>query len=245
MVQFSTVNEENQLSVDTIMLFNLDQTFYSFEEKILSLISQKKFNEVENELMDFCIHVIQLPEKSQLFVLRIFFFSIIMNLIRKQSAKEKVPTKVLENSYHIMFQIEKWKTNSEFMLHISWFVKQIKSGVIIDHLIYRGNKIVEKTLTLIYHHLKSDYLSVQWLAQQLNVSPTYVTSLFNKHLNINASTYIAEKKIEAIMYALKHSNDSLHTIRKQYGFHNHSHFIQFFKKYTGLTPLQYLQQHVV
>lgn len=245
MVQHSYINEKRQISLETILIFNLDETYYSYEEKILSLICQKEFQRAEDNLMDFCLQVIQIPEKNQLFVLKLFFSSIVTNLIRIQSMKEKVPSLVLEKSYHIIFQIEKWKTNSEFMLHITWFVEQIKSGVIIDHLIYRGNITVEKALTLIYHHLKSEYLSVKWLAEKLDISPTYVTSLFKKHLHVSASQYIAEKKIEAIMYELTHSNYSLHTIRKQFGFHNHSHFIQFFKKYTGLTPLQYLQQHIV
>lgn len=245
MIQHSFLNDKKPISLDTIMLYNLDQTIYSYEEKLLHYIHQKQFKPAEELLMDFCIHAIQLPEKNQLFILRFFFKSIVTNLIKIQSEKEKVPSSVIQNGFELLYQIEKWKTNSEYMLHISWFIERIKSGVIVDHLIYRGNKTVEQALSLIYHHLKSNYLSVRWLAEQLNISPTYVTNLFNKHLNVSASQYIAEKKIEAIMFELKHSKDSLHTIRNKFGFHNHSHFIQFFKKYTGLTPLQYLQQNII
>lgn len=239
------LEEKKPISLETIMLYQLDETLYSYEDKILTLLASKQFKRAETVLMDLCLHVLNIPEKNQLFVLRVFFKSIVTSLIILQSEKGRVPSFVLERSYHLIYQIENWKTNAEFMLHIESFIDQIKAGVIIDHLIYRGNEYVEKALSLIYHHLKSDYLTVNWLADELAISPTYLTSLFRKHLNVSASKYIAKKKIEAIIFELKHSNESLHTIRTRYGFSNHSHFIQFFKKHTGMTPLQYLQQHFI
>src|SRR5699024_1165050 len=125
-----------------------------------------------------------------------------------------------------------------------YFVKQIKHKITLDHLFFEGNLLVEKALSIIYNDLTNNELTVNSLAEQLNVSTTHLSNLFKKHLKMTPSDYIAQKKVHAIIEDLKQTNDSLHTIRKKFGFHNHSHFIQFFKKHTNLTPLQYIQQHV-
>lgn len=244
MLSDAFVNEGNVINIDTMVLFDLEKSFQTYERKLLTLISRRQYEASEEVLMDFCMTVIQLPEGQQLFTARLFFSSFVTNLIRKQAAIEKLPANMLANAYTLIFEIEKWKNISEYMLHISWFIKRLKSDIVVDYLMFRGNDLVKQALKIINEHLQSNELSVNWLANRLEVSPTHITNLFKQYYEISASQYIAQKRIETIIELLKHSNDSLHTIRKQFSFKNHSHFIQFFKRHTGLTPLQYLQKHV-
>src|SRR5690554_7597909 len=118
MEEWTFFEEKKPISLETIMLYQLDETLYSYEDKILSLISSKQFKRAETVLMDLCLHVLNIPEKNQLFVLRVFFKSIVTSLIILQSEKGRVPFFVLERSYHLIYQIENWKTNAEFMLQI-------------------------------------------------------------------------------------------------------------------------------
>src|SRR5699024_1701772 len=166
------------------------------------------------------------------------------NIIRKQNNKGVLPAEKFAKAYELIYDIEQWKDISEYMLHISDYINTIKNDITLDHLLFKGNSLVGKALTIIYNQLKSNDLTVNSIATQLEVSPTHITNLFKKHLDITPSAYIAQKRIEAIITELRQSSDSLHAVRKRFGFHNHSHFIQFFKKHTNLTPLQYLQQHV-
>lgn len=243
-IDYSYVIDEKQFTIDPVMLFQLEKSFRTYEEKLLLFIKNKDLTNAEDILLDFCMKALQLPKKERLFAVRLFFTSFVTNIIRKQNNKGILPPEKLARAYELINDIEQWKNISEYMLHISVYIKRIKNDITLDHLLFKGNSLVEKALTIIYNQLKSNELTVNSIASQLEVSPTHITNLFKKHLGITLSQYIAQKKIEAIITELKHSNDSLHTIRKRFGFHNHSHFIQFFKKHTNLTPLQYLQRHV-
>lgn len=244
MIENSYVIDEEQFTIDPVLLFQLEKSFHMYEEKLLSFIRKEEVTTAEDILLDLCMKALQLPERERLFAVRLFFTSFITNIIRKQNNKGTLPPNKLAKAYDLIRDIEQWKNISEYMLYISDYVRRIKSDIVLDHLLFKGNPLVEKALTIIYDNLKSNDLTVNSIAAQLKVSPTHMTNLFKKHLSITPSEYIAQKKIEAIITELKNSNDSLHAIRKRFGFQNHSHFIQFFKKHTGLTPLQYLQQHV-
>lgn len=244
MIDYSYVIEEKQFTIDPVILFQLEKSFRTYEEKLLSSIRKEDVTSAEDILLDFCMKVLQLPERERLFAARLFFTSFVTNLIRKQNNKGVLPPDKLAKAYELIYEVEQWKNISEYMLHISQFIKRVKHDIMLDHLLFNGNPLVERALTIIYNELKSNELTVNSLAKQLEVSPTHIANLFKKHLDITPSEYIAQKKIAAIITELKQSNDSLHTIRKRFGFHNHSHFIQFFKKHTHVTPLQYLQQHV-
>lgn len=244
MLDDTYVTEKIAVNIETMELFEFERHFRAYEEKLLSLLNRRKFRASEEVLMDFCMKIIKLPETEQLFIARLFFTSFVTNLIRTQASREKLPSSTLANAYRLIFKIEKWDNIAAYMLHLPMFVKTLKTDIIIDYLIFRGNEVVQGALKLIHHHLKSNELSVNWLAKELNVSSTHLTNLFKQYFDIGASQYIAQKRIESIIKLLNQSNKCLHSIRKQYGFNNHSHFIQFFKRHTGLTPLQYLQKHV-
>jgi len=112
-----------------------------------------------------------------------------------------------------------------------------------DFSLHNATPLLDKALQLINENISSTKLSVNWLAEQLNVSTTHLSNLFRLNLGVNPSNYIAKRKITEITFELIHTSEPLAKIRKKYGFISHSHFIQFFKKHKGITPLKY-RQHV-
>lgn len=231
-------------NINSELIYELNNTFYSFEEKIVIYLRKGELEQVEAILLDFCLKTLQLPEKERVFTTRLFFTSLITNIIRKQNKRGTLPPNALARGYGLIREVEQWKSISEYMLHIPNFVQTLKYDISLDHLLFEGNTLMEEALTMIYHNLTNNELTVNAIAEKLDISTTHLTNLFRKHLSITPSEYIAQQKTSAIIHDLKHTSDSLHTIRKRFGFHNHSHFIQFFKRNTNLTPLQYIQQHV-
>lgn len=244
MGNYYEVIEDERSNKDSSLLYDLNKTFYSYEGKIVAHLRKAELKHIESILLDFCFKTLQLPEEQRVFTTRLFFSSLITNIIRKQNKRGVLPPHALACGYGLIRELEEWKSISEYMLHIPKFVQTLKDDICLDHLLFEGNPLIEEALEFIYHNLKSKDLTVNAVAEKLDLSTTHLTNLFKKHLSITPSDYIAQEKISAIIHDLKHSSDSLHTIRKQFGFQNHSHFIQFFKKSTNLTPLQYIQQHV-
>src|SRR5699024_7081689 len=176
------------------------------------------------------------------FVAKIFFVSVVTDVIRTQKRKNKLRPKSLSTAYHLISQIEGWANISEFILHSRWLVEQIKHKVMDDHLFIDGCQYIENALKLIDDFLKEDILSVKWLSSQLGISSTHLNNLFKLQIGETVSQFIIKRKMKEIIFEISYTNKSLKEVREKYGYHNHSHIIQHFKKQQVITPLNFRQQ---
>lgn len=206
-----------------------------------TLLQKGNKDELEEHLTSFCFSVLDLNEEEQVFVVRIVFISIITDLLSKISKKQSIRPELLSDAYQLIYEIEMWENLSQFILNIPTFI-----DTIMDKLIYASPyhdlcPKLDRAIYLINKHIKDRKLSVQWLADEINISTTHLSNLFRLNIGMNASEYIASRKIAEITYEIVHTSKSLAEIREQFGFVSHSHFIQFFKKHKGKTPLKYRQ----
>lgn len=109
----------------------------------------------------------------------------------------------------------------------------------------RKTKIISKHIVLctdyIYNHINTR-ITVDTLAEQLGLSPAYLSRLFKKELSISVSAYIRAKKIEKAKQLLRYSDMEYVEIANYLAFSSQSHFIQIFSKQEGMTPRQYRNQ---
>lgn len=110
----------------------------------------------------------------------------------------------------------------------------------------KKSSIISKPIVLcmdyIYNHMNCR-ITVDELAEYAGLSPSYLSRLFKKELNISISDYICEMKIEKAQHLLKYSDYSLIDIANHLAFSSQSHFIQTFKKLVGVTPKKYRDHH--
>ena len=83
--------------------------------------------------------------------------------------------------------------------------------------------------------------TVQYIADQLNLSPTYLSDLLKNLTGLTAQQHIHEKLIEKAKELLSTSNLSVSEIAYQLGFEFPQSFNKLFKKKTNLTPLEFKQ----
>jgi AraC-like DNA-binding protein len=83
--------------------------------------------------------------------------------------------------------------------------------------------------------------TVHYMAEQLNVSPTYLSDLLKNLTGLTAQQHIHEKLIEKAKELLSTSNLSVSEIAYQLGFEFPQSFNKLFKKKTDLTPLEFKQ----
>lgn len=86
-------------------------------------------------------------------------------------------------------------------------------------------------------------ISVEEVAQQVNLSTSYFSSLFKKELGISVASYIRNMRIEAAKNMLRFSDYSYQDISNYLAFSSQSHFISSFKKQVGMTPKEYRLTH--
>ena len=84
-----------------------------------------------------------------------------------------------------------------------------------------------------------DKRQVQHYAAQLSVSPNYLNILTRKHLGKTALDLINERVLLEVKRLLLRTDLAISEIAWQSGFNELSYFSRFFKRHTGMTPVQF------
>ncbi|WP_312900027.1 helix-turn-helix domain-containing protein, partial [Chryseobacterium taichungense] len=92
--------------------------------------------------------------------------------------------------------------------------------------------------SLLFIHYKKER-SIKFYADKLNITPKYFSKIVKETSNKNASDIIDEMIVMGTKAALKCTNQSVQQISEEFNFPNASFFGTFFKRKTGVTPLQY------
>ena len=107
-------------------------------------------------------------------------------------------------------------------------------------------EVVSRYVVLAIDYIRAhvqEPLTVENVAGALSVNSSYLSKLFKKEMGRSISEYIRDSKIEIAKHMLRHLDDSSLQIANYLGFSSQSHFIQVFKKQTGMTPEEYRKKH--
>lgn len=88
------------------------------------------------------------------------------------------------------------------------------------------------------HYCDSE-LSLNQIAEQIRIAPSYLSSLFKKNKQQNISNYITQVRIENACLLLRTTSLPLKEISFMVGYANQYYFSSCFKKVTGETPSAY------
>lgn len=110
----------------------------------------------------------------------------------------------------------------------------------------RSSQIVRNFKTILerhYHDLAEGMISFQYkakdYARELNMHPTYLSTVIKSKTGKPVSQWIIEKTTNQAKALLTHSKASVKEIGYQLGFAETAHFSNFFKKNTGFTPSEF------
>ena len=107
-----------------------------------------------------------------------------------------------------------------------------------EHSLSQYSSIVRQALMFINLNISSN-ITVKQVANEIGLSPDYLTRLFKKELGINIITYINRKRIYTSLNLLKTTDLSIEDIGDLIGLSNTSYFYTLFKKEIGVSPKQY------
>lgn len=100
------------------------------------------------------------------------------------------------------------------------------------------NKLIQCALGYIHSNFTKD-ISLKNAADELLISPAYLSFLFKQEMKTNFVDYLNNYRIIAAKELLKDFRLKSYEIAYQIGFQDEKYFFKLFKKYTGLTPSQY------
>ena len=110
--------------------------------------------------------------------------------------------------------------------------KTYKAHVITNVQKYINNHISEK-------------LTLNEVAGVFGLSPNYLSILFKKNCRVGFSEYIAQAKVNRAKALLMEQDMKIYEAADQLGFESAFYFSKVFKKVTGLSPREFIQQNTV
>ena len=104
--------------------------------------------------------------------------------------------------------------------------------------IHSENEIIRQAQQYISTHIR-EKLSVPLVARQVDVSPSYLTALFHKNLQISPGEYIRRIKLQESKQMIRENNLNFTEIAAELQYSTVHHFSRQFKEKFGITPTEY------
>ena len=107
-----------------------------------------------------------------------------------------------------------------------------------SNAIHSENEIIRQAQQYISSHIR-EKLSVPLVARQVDVSPSYLTALFHKNLQISPGEYIRRIKLQESKQMIRENNLNFTEIAAELQYSTVHHFSRQFKEKVGITPTEY------
>ena len=107
-----------------------------------------------------------------------------------------------------------------------------------SNAVHSENEIIRKAQQYVSTHIR-EKLSVPLVAKQCDVSPSYLTALFHKNLQISPGEYIRRLKLQESKQMIRENNLNFTEIAAELQYSTVHHFSRQFKEKFGITPTEY------
>ncbi|RDE27410.1 response regulator [Parageobacillus thermoglucosidasius] len=99
--------------------------------------------------------------------------------------------------------------------------------------------VVDKAIKYIEQYYSKEGLSLNEVAQAIHVNPAYLSNMFKVKKGINFSDYLLELRMKKAMELLRKKDTKVYEVAEMVGYSNPQYFSVCFKKYTGVSPLDF------
>ena len=107
-----------------------------------------------------------------------------------------------------------------------------------SNAIHSENEIIRRAQIYVSTHIR-EKMTVPSLARQVDVSPSYLTALFHKNLQISPGEYIRRIKLQESKQMIRENNLNFTEIAAALQYSTVHHFSRQFKEKFGITPTEY------
>lgn len=105
----------------------------------------------------------------------------------------------------------------------------------------QNNKVVAMAKKIVEENLQNT-INLSEVAERLNMSTGYFSTIFKKIAGVGFTEYVTEAKINKAKKLFKEGNYKIYEIAQLTGYENAYYFSKVFKKVTGMTPSEFLDK---
>lgn len=101
------------------------------------------------------------------------------------------------------------------------------------------NDVIKIAINYIEKNIGDCDLTIKKVSDEVHLNPVYFGRLFKKELDKSFTEYVSEVRVEMAKKLLAETNLKVFEVAEEVGIDNLPYFNVLFKKYTGLTPIEY------
>ncbi|RAP75194.1 response regulator transcription factor [Paenibacillus montanisoli] len=134
-----------------------------------------------------------------------------------------------------------WFEQAQSLEHITELADTVKQAadVVVESLVQDSKSPIVKTVLKHIHESYAKELSLKGLGSQFHVHPVYLGKLFQKEVKESFTDYINKYRIEQAKLLLRESQLKVQDIAREVGYWEAGYFYKQFKKYVGISPMEY------
>ena len=163
---------------------------------------------------------------------------------RKFTAPQQV-VQLLQQMLREQERMDAYSTDiimSQLNLLLLTLLRQVESPTTAKlqtvNAVHSENEIIRRAQIYISTHIR-EKLSVPMVARQVDVSPSYLTALFHKNLQISPGEYIRRIKLQESKQMIRENDLNFTEIAAALQYSTVHHFSRQFKEKFGITPTEY------
>jgi two-component system, response regulator YesN len=210
-----------------------------YNNRLLEALGQRNIGEVNDIINEIGTYF----EKSLVnpMLVRACCSNLIMDIISNYSYFLEDNQRI-ESHEHYHYQL----MNSEHLKNIMMILTEF-TKIVIEEITRMKNHNPKGMVNLALNYIQEHYdekISLEDVANKLNVSKHYLCSIFKKETGENMSLYINKLRIEKSKRMLLEPQVRIKEIFEEVGYSNQHYFSKVFKKVTGMTVLEYREKRI-
>lgn len=142
------------------------------------------------------------------------------------------------DSYQFNLQIKQSQTITEVLDKLREVIREI-CAVVNQFRKSMQHTIIEQAIDYITVNFSNADLSLQDVAEQIHLSPTYLSNMFKKEQGINFFDFILDLRMNKAKTLLRDGALKVYEVAEAVGYNNVHYFSACFKKYTGISPTDF------
>lgn len=217
------------------------ETRYAYENEMMNLVSLGLSRRTELMLRSFSQHTIE--QRTADPVRNLKNYAIISNtLMRKAAERGGVHPVYLDRTSSVF--AKRVETITDFSTASSLLIDMARSycRLVRKHASNNYSPFIQKTVTYIDANISGD-LSLRTLAALQNLNASYLSALFHKETGKTVTDYVNARRMDSAAKLLRTTQLQIQTIAGHCGMNDSNYFSKTFKKYYGVSPLQFREQN--
>jgi len=222
---------------DILLNISVMEKRYAFENELIRAVTLGQQH--KESILSISFHDQMFEHRAKDPVRNAKNYSIIMNtLLRKAAEQGGVhPLYIDRVSSRFAFkieQVESLRENAELMKQM--FTAYCR--LVYHHSMKQYSPIVKKTVLIIDSDLSAE-LTTHMIAEQIGVTPQYLSTLFRKEVGLTVTEFIRDRRMKHAMYLLSTTKLQIQTVAAHCGIMDVQYFSKMFKKHVGKSPKDY------